>query len=110
MAAMIVSGVITALSVLFLLCKFDIKKVCGYDWLFDIIFTITVAIIFSGTYSGMVVAMVADLCLAAMLLILKRTIGYKKLTRRGWVEYAPATKAWFDVAHNSSRPASRQAA
>ena len=108
MVAMLVSGVITALSVLFLLFKLDIKKVCGYDWAFDIAFTILVAIIFSGTYSGMVVAMTADMLVAVALLGLKRGLGYKKLTWRGWVEYPPTRKAWFT--NDNFAPYARRAA
>jgi hypothetical protein len=73
--------------------KLDIKKVLGYDALFDISATAGLALLFQGTYSGMVVAMVAGLLVSLILSVLKRRVGYKKLRfvdrKPTWVEYGP---------------------
>ena len=74
--------------------KLDIKKVLGYDAFFDIAATVGLALLFQGTYSGMVVAMLAGLLVSLILTALKRRLGYKKLKivdrKPTWVEYGPA--------------------
>lgn len=91
---MIVESVGSAAGVIALAYKLDIKKVLGYDAAVDLIATIGLALLFQGTYSGMVVAMVAGLLVSLILSVLKRRIGYKKLRfvdrKPTWVEYGPA--------------------
>jgi len=74
--------------------KLDIKKVLGYDVLFDLTATAGLALLFQGTYSGMVVAMVAGLLVSLIMIALKRRVGYKKLQfvdrKLQWIEHAPA--------------------
>lgn len=89
---MLVEAVGSAAGVIALAYKLDIKKVLGYDAIVDIVATVGLAYLFQGTYSGMVVAMVAGLLVSLILSVLKRRLGYKKLRFEGrkptWVEYA----------------------
>jgi prepilin signal peptidase PulO-like enzyme (type II secretory pathway) len=90
---MLVEAVGSAAGVIALAYKFDIRKVLGYDAIVDIAATVSLAILFQGTYSGMVVAMVAGLLVSLILSVLKRRVGYKKLRfvdrKPTWVEYGP---------------------
>jgi len=74
------TGIVVAISCLFLLMKFDIKKVLWVDWLVDIIFTVFLAILMAGTYSGMIAALMGGMFLSMALFVLKRIIGYRRPT------------------------------
>jgi hypothetical protein len=87
------AGIIAAISMIFLFFKMDMKKVCGYDFMFDISFTFLLAYMFSGTYSGMFAALLGGAILSVFLWVYKKLYGYKKLRREGfkffWEEYLP---------------------
>ena len=62
----LIIGIVSALNLILILHKF--KKGRIEDGIFDTLFYICVTIIFSGTYAGMVVAMIASLIISIYLL------------------------------------------
>lgn len=78
MAAMAAAG-----AIIFLLLKMDIRKVLAFDLGVDILCTIALIVMFSGTFAGMMAAVLAGCIISAFLYILKRTGGYKKPVRQG---------------------------
>ena len=71
---MIVAGLLSALGLLFLIFKFGIRRVIAYDIPIDIAVTAFLMYAFSGTYSGMIAAMVGGLIVSITLFIMKRTM------------------------------------
>ena len=86
---MIFAGLISAMAFLFLLLKLDIKKVLAFDVWIDLGVTAALAMLFYGTFSGMFAAAVGGAFFSIVLYVIKKTIGYKKLTWRGWQEVPP---------------------
>lgn len=79
MAGMIFAGLITVAAFMFLLMKFDLRKVLWLDVPLDIIGSIALIFMFAGTFTGMFSAIVAGAVFSVLLYILKHTIGYKRL-------------------------------
>ena len=90
---MILEAVGSAGGALILAHKLDIRKVLGYEVVFDIAITGGLAYLFVGTYSGMAAAMLAGLIVSVALSLLRRRLGYKRLVLENWKfkwkEYAP---------------------
>lgn len=79
---MILEATATTASVLALAYKMDLKKVLRYDIAIDFAVTGGLMLVYAGTYSGMVTAMVSGLFLSVTLIFLKKKLGYKKLVRQ----------------------------
>ena len=80
----LVAGAISACAILFLLFKFNIKRMLRYDILIDISSTALLMILFQGTYAGMMAAIVGGAIISIVLFMLKKVIGYDKLVRHGY--------------------------
>ena len=89
----ILAGVMSACGILFLLAKFNIKRVLYYEKSVDILSTISLIIIFAGTFAGMMAGIIGGAIISVVLFILKRTVGYEKPVRKGfkvkWVHVPP---------------------
>ena len=77
---MLTIGIISALGLLLLALKVGGRKVIGMDIVFDIAITITLMIMFAGTFSGMAAAMFGGLFVTILLFIMKRTMVHETLT------------------------------
>lgn len=77
---MLLAGLLTAVGMLFLLCKVGLKRVLAYDVFIDIVATIGLMSIFAGTYSGMMAAIIGGLFISVSLIAAKRFVKYEKLT------------------------------
>ncbi len=90
---MLTIGILSALGLLLLALKAGGKKVIGMDIVFDIGITITLMIMFAGTFSGMAAAMVGGLFVTILLFIMKKTMVHETLTvQKGipkWKEVDP---------------------
>lgn len=88
-----IAALAAAGAIIFLLLKMDIRKVLAFDLGVDVIATVALIIMFSGTFGGMMAAVLAGCIISAFLYILKRTRGYKKPVRKGvwftWKEVGP---------------------
>lgn len=75
----LIIGIVSALNLILILHKF--KKGRIEDGVFDTLFYICVTIIFSGSYAGMVVAMIASLIISIYLLSNPPTFFKKVLSK-----------------------------
>ena len=78
MTFFVIAGVFSALSILFLLFKFNIRKVLYFDIGVDFIASIFLMAVFFGTFAGMMAAVIGATIISVTLWALKRTIGYQK--------------------------------
>ena len=90
---MLTIGIISALGLLLLALKIGGRKIIGMDIYFDIAITITLMIMFAGTFSGMAAAMIGGLFVTILLFIMKKTMVHETLTvKKGipkWKEVDP---------------------
>lgn len=87
--AIIAAGIVSAIAFYIVFWKIDIRKICGYEVAVDIASTILLMLMFAGTYTGMIAAVIAGLLLSVMLMITKWFVGYERLVRTG-----PYTFKW----------------
>lgn len=83
---MFIAGIISAMAFVIVLYKIGIRKCLGFDLYLDLFVTVTLAVIFGGTYSGMMAAIIGGLLFSIVLMVLKQIHGYQKFTWRGWVD------------------------
>lgn len=83
MVAMVISGFVLVLAMLATMARFDLYKFLGYAAAVDIVFTILMFIMFAHTFSGIVAGSFAGLFMTGLLYILRGTLGYKRLERKG---------------------------
>lgn len=87
----IFAGIFSALAIIFLLLKFDIKKVLYFDIAIDLASSFFLIAVFFGSFAGMMAAVIGGALISATLWILKRTIGYRKPTwNRFWYSWEDA--------------------
>ncbi len=78
---MLFSGILTAVGLVAITAKFSrsfLEKILGYDWAIDLMVTLGLPILFYGTYSGMMTAVITGLSISFILWIAKNLIGYQK--------------------------------
>jgi len=96
---MLMTGLIASAAIIFLLLKFNIRRVLNYEILIDIGVTVLLIIIFAGTFAGMMTGLMAGAVISVFLYVARRTIGYEKpgiiktksfpYRRPGWVRVTP---------------------
>lgn len=74
----VVAGTFSAFAIIFLLAKFDFKKVLWLDIPIDIISTCLLIIMFAGTFAGMMAAVIGGCLISMTLYLSKKAMGYKK--------------------------------
>jgi len=93
----LIAGVFSAFAIIFLLAKFDFKKVLFWDIPIDIGATVLLIVMFAGTFAGMMAAVIGGCIISAVLYVSKRIAGYKKpkWNRFGyeWVDVSPRSKS-----------------
>ena len=83
-----IAGVISAIAILFLLAKLNIRRVLAFDIAVDIVASLTLMLLFAGTFAGMMVAIVAGALISIVLFFLKKIGGYERPKRKGyWFEW-----------------------
>lgn len=91
----IIAGLVASTSMLFLLVKLNLRRCLGYDWFFDIVITLFLAYLFTGTYAGMSAAMIGGLLLSVKLVILKKLVGAERVDiKSSWTQ---KTIVWVEV-------------
>jgi len=78
---MLFSGILTSLGLVAIAAKFSkgfLQKLLGYEWIVDLIVTLGLPILFMGTYSGMISAVVTGLSISLILWISGNIIGRQK--------------------------------
>jgi len=76
---LIILGILCALSMMFMIFKIGLRRVVGYQVIADFIITGFLIVVFSGTYSGMVVGLIGGLTVSVILYILSKTIYAERL-------------------------------
>jgi len=87
MLEIIFGALFASAAILFLVFKFgNIRRVLAFDVVIDAGATLFLSFVLFGTFSGMMVALVTGAIVSVVLFIMKKIIGYDKLTRKGWVK------------------------
>ena len=76
---MILAGLISAVGLLIIMLKLGMRKVISYDIATDITITTVLMYSLSGTYSGMMAALVGGLFVSITLLLMKRLMVREEL-------------------------------
>jgi len=89
----VIAGVFSALAIIFLLAKFDFRKVLWLDIPIDIASTALLVAMFAGTFAGMMAAVIGGCIISCFLWASKKVKGYKRLVwdtyRFRWQEVKP---------------------
>lgn len=92
-------GILSALVVLIAMARMDIRKFMGYPATMDILVTVLLIAMLHGSYVGMVAAVIGGLVFSALITVIRKTYGYKRLHRVKmklvWVAYNPTTEFHF---------------
>jgi hypothetical protein len=101
-ALYIVLGVLTALSLMIILCRIAVRRFLGYPALLDASAVLLLAFLLHGTILGMLVAIIAALAFSCMIWGLSFLVGYERLQRRcgrlQWVSCRPPLGGMGSVA------------
>lgn len=100
---MIEAGILTALALVIVFAKFPktaLRRILGYDVVADVLVTVGLGALFFGTYSGMMVAIVAGIILSVVLRVARRYIGYETWDKVTCEHCGAAHREW--VAHEGS--------
>lgn len=76
---MYLMGILSALAVIVLLFKWNIRRALGYALWIDIGFTVLLCLMFAGSFSGMGAAVVGGLVLSIALVVIQHFTGAEKL-------------------------------
>nr|BAR16664.1 hypothetical protein [uncultured Mediterranean phage uvMED] len=93
MTFFIIAGIFSALAILFLLFKFNIKRVLAFDVPIDIASSALLVVLFAGTFAGMMAAVIGGSIISIVLYVMKKIKGCEKPRRKGfkvvWVNVPP---------------------
>ena len=76
---MFITGLIAACAILFLLLKFNLKRILKHEILIDICVTFFLIWIFAGTFAGMMAGLMAGAIISIFLFVARRLIPQEKL-------------------------------
>lgn len=75
---MIEAGLISAIGLFFILCRFNLRRICGYATLVDVLATTGFCWIFIGTYAGMMTGIFAGVLVSLALNVMRKVYGYDR--------------------------------
>jgi hypothetical protein len=76
---MFITGLIAAAAILFLLLKFNLKRILKHEILIDIGVTFFLIWIFAGTFAGMMAGLMAGAIISIFLYVARRVLPEEKL-------------------------------
>lgn len=76
---MIEAGLITALGVIWILSRMNLKRVAGYALFWDVAISGLLAFLFIGTYAGMMTGILAGVVVSLFLTMVKKTAGAERI-------------------------------
>lgn len=76
---MFIAGTIAAIGMIFLLLKFNLKRIVKFDIALDVLITFFFVWIFLGTFSGMMAGLVAGAMVSIFLFVAKKFIPKEEL-------------------------------
>ena len=93
MSFFIFAGICSALAIIFLLLKLNIKKLLYFDVAIDATSSLFLMFVFFGSFAGMMAAVIGGAIISITLWFMKRSIGYSKPKWKRfwfhWVEVKP---------------------
>ena len=75
---MIEAGLISAIGLFFILCRFNLRRICGYATLVDVVATAAFVLMFMGTYAGMMTGIFAGVLVSLTLNVIRTLYGYDR--------------------------------
>lgn len=100
---MFLTGLIAALAIIFLLLKFNFRRVLHHDISIDIGVTVVLCMLFAGTFAGMMTGLVAGCIISIFLFVSKKFFGYERFgiiktdtfpyRKFGWINVPPGGKS-----------------
>ena len=94
---MLEAGLLTAIGVIWILCRMNLRRVAGYALAVDVGITALLTFLFIGTYAGMVTGMLAGVIVSLFLTIVKKTAGAERLGLHRTSDQAVPRLRWKDV-------------
>lgn len=94
---MLEAGILTAIGVIWILSRMNLKRVAGYALVWDVSLTALLTWMFIGTYAGMVTGMAAGVLISAFLTIVKKKIGAERLALHRNKDDALPRVRWKEV-------------
>ena len=76
---MFITGLIAACAILFLLLKFNLRRILKHEILIDICVTFFLIWIFAGTFAGMMAGLLAGAIISVFLFVARRVVPQEKL-------------------------------
>ena len=77
---MLEAGLLTAIGVIWILSRMNLKRIAGYALFWDVSLTAGLTFLFIGTYAGMVTGMLAGLIISVFLTGVRKTVGAERIT------------------------------
>lgn len=94
---MFLAGLIAALAMIFLLLKFNLKRIAKYDIFLDVIITFFFIWIFAGTFAGMMAGLFAGAMISIFLYWAKRSVPQEELRWIKTKRFPYRKLAWVQV-------------
>jgi len=96
MTEILILASIAAAGILFIVFKFGrIRRVLAFDVLIDISATVLLCLGMAGTFTGIMIGLVAGTMISIVLFVMKQFIGCDSWTRKGWVHTDTPTRDYF---------------
>lgn len=91
MLTFIFMGFLSAIALIIIMARISLRKFMGYPVLTDVVGSILFCIIFAGTMTGIMVAMIAALVLSTCIWLVRSLFGYERfsLKTRSWQYHPP---------------------
>jgi len=94
---MLEAGLLTAIGVIWILSRMNLKRIAGYALAWDVGLTAFLTFLFIGTYAGMVTGMMAGVIISLFLTLVKKFAGAERLGLHRERDQAVPRLRWKDV-------------
>ena len=94
---MLEAGILTAMGVIWILSRMNLKRVAGYALAWDVGLTALLTWMFIGTYAGMVTGMLAALIISIFLTAVRKTVGAERLRLHRAKDQALPRVRWREI-------------
>lgn len=90
-------AVLTAIGIIWILCRFNLKRIAGYATIIDIGLFALLAWIFMGTYAGMITGIIAGVFVSAFLTTIKKIVGAERIKLVRYEDEVVAKPRWRPI-------------
>lgn len=97
---MFLTGALAAIAIIFLLLKFNLKRIAKYDIVLDVALSFFLIWIFAGTFAGMMAGLVAGAIISIFLYVAKRAVPREELKWLKTRSFPYRKLAWVEVERN----------